>query len=191
MEHSNINIDTNKQWEHARSAVADLEKKRRLAELAYIRELFNEKLPIGEELTEVQSYFDTVEQVINANGDVNNEQFEPEREIVDPETGGKIPYRYYSASLSQQRALEVGQQHLDGTHQGITEHKSSEQDMGHPSPSRRCNDVQDQSTESPHLSHVAERKKRSASFPSEHERSSRDGDGDHDPKSELGCCRTV
>lgn len=190
MEYSNINIDTNKKWAHAKSAVSEVEKKHRLAELAYMRELFNDRLPLGEELTEIQSYFDAVEQVIADNGDINHEEFEPERHVIDPETGGSIPYRYYSATLSKQRALAVGGPDDEHSDEGVPKSEPSEQAMGTTTPPRPHDDVSGESKEFPDLSHVAKRKRRSTSHDSKLGQP-REFCSDHNPESELGCCRTV
>jgi len=159
MEYTNINIDTNKQWQHARSAQNEVEKRQKLAELGYMRELFSDRLPVGEELNEVQSYFDHLEQIIEKNEPVNNEQFSPEKTIIDPETNGNIPYRYYSASLSHKRAIEFpGDTGTDSSYQSITDDQSSEQDVGSPTSPGRGDHVQTESPESSRFSHVAEHK---------------------------------
>lgn len=187
MEYTNINVETNKQWEHARSAEQLVQKKARLAELQYIRDLFNDRLPVGEELTEIQSYFDHLEQVINSHGQLENERFPPEANITDPESGGRIPYRYYSPALSQQRAIEGGGDAGDSTDQSDHRLITDASDVASAGSSGRCDDVQDSSQEPSHLSHMAKRKSR---LDSVYEELGIDGcDDDHDSERQLGCCR--
>lgn len=188
MEHTNINIETNKQWEHARSAEALVQKKARLAELEYIRGLFNDRLPVGEELTNIQSYFDHLEQVIQSNGTIQNEQFPPEQPLIDPENGTDVPYRYYSPAIHQQRALEGGGDSGKCSDQSRLRLLSDEQDVDHTTSPRGCDDVQGQSQESAHLSHVAQRKKGLESVYEELGLSDGSSDSD-DQEGKLGCCK--
>lgn len=189
MEYSNINIDTNKKWDHARSALTDIEKKQRLAELDYMRELFNERLPVGEELMEIQSYFNDIQQIIEKDRPVKNEQFSPEREIIDPETNGQIPYRYYSSSLSHKRAIASGGSNDKCSDQSNSESEPSEQDMGFASSSRQCDDVQTESTQSPYIPHMAQ----CSGGPTPGDKECGSSGGDTTPnrceEGELGCCK--
>jgi len=187
MEHTNINIDTNAKWAHAQSAVEKISRKARLAELDYMRQLFNDRLPVGEELTDIQSYFDHLEQVILSDKAVNNEQFEPELQLIDPETGDEIPYRYNSADVHYQRALEGGGKSEHGSDQSHLQKITCEPDMDHSSPSGGCDDVQDQSAQSPHFSHLAKRQGRLDSIYEELGLERLDDDDDTSGK--LGCCR--
>lgn len=187
IEYSNINIETNKQWQHARSARNIVDKKQRLAELQYMRDLFNEKLPVGEELTEIQSYFDNIEQIIERNETVEDEQFSPERTIIDPETKGTVPYRYYSSNLSYKRAIEPGDRcRLDNSTQTDRVDITSPQEMEDTCSSDGCDIVQNQPQESSHLSHMAERKEGLATI--HEELGIRSGPQHCNSEGKLECC---
>lgn len=145
----------NDKWAHALSAENMIKHRSRLAELEYMRTLFAEYLPVGEDTQKIHDYLNTVEQIIEENGQLHNENFPPEREIIDPESGRTIPYRYNSASLSKQRAIGDGRSTERNTDQGIHNAFTYTEDLD-PSTNRGCCEaVQSQSEEPEHLSHVA------------------------------------
>lgn len=160
MEYSNINTDTNKLWEEQRkkqdkAMAVKIEKRSRLAELSYMRDLFHEYLPVGEDLTQVDAYLDNIEQIIETNGTIHDEQFDDERDIIDPETGCRVTYRYHSSNLTFKRALANG----DSNRLSIESDKDllpHAQGLGDPSPSRRGDSLQDQCEISQYPSHVEE-----------------------------------
>jgi hypothetical protein len=146
----------NELWTHAQSAEKSVQKKARLAELEYMRDLFGDRLPVGDELSEINSYFDHLEQVIENNGSIQDEQFESEQPIIDPETNTEASYRYYSAPLSHQRATS-GRPGIKHSDEGLLEYQPSTQDVDSPSSSRRRDGLQDQLKESIDFSHMAKR----------------------------------
>lgn len=98
------NQNENDKWLHAHSAEKMIEYKSKMAELQLMRELFTEKLPIGDNKSEIDAYLNSIEQIIESDGAIANEEFPEERRLIDPETGGQISYNYNSASLLKQRA---------------------------------------------------------------------------------------
>lgn len=155
MEYTNINVETNKKWDSMRSETDLLLKKSRLAELSYMRELFSDQLPIGDDLTHAQSYLDNLEQIIEKNGPINNEQFDAEQCLIDPETNGQIAYKYNSASLSHERAQKTQRDTDCSTATSILKTITSGQDMDSSHSSGGCDNVQDQPTEFAHIPYMA------------------------------------
>lgn len=151
MEYSNINTQTNQVWEEQRKIQQEklsfdpISRKTKLAEIAFIRELFHDRLPTGDNLSDVDAYLDNLESIIEQDGKLNDEQFEPERELIDPETGCRVPYRYHSSSLTHKRAITDGEFNGLST-EGGTDLFSDSQGLDHPTPSRRSDLLQDQST---------------------------------------------
>jgi hypothetical protein len=69
-------------WAHAESKEAEMKQVARLAELEFMRQLFDERLPVGENKEKIHEYFNEVEQVIFTKGEVKNEQF-PDEPVGD------------------------------------------------------------------------------------------------------------
>lgn len=132
MEHSNINTDVNDRWSHAISAETKLNLKSRLAEYEFIKDLFESKLPVGDDKTKIESYLKQLEQAIADNKDIDNEEFPPERNDIDPETGKPISYKYYSTSLLKQRAIGGGGSIIGSSIEGVDHLQSHKQSVDYP-----------------------------------------------------------
>jgi len=140
-------------WAHAQSAENIVERKSRKAELDLMRDLFNDRLPVGDDLDVINKYLDDVEQIIEKNGTIHNEDFPEERELIDPETGKPVPYRYYAPSILKQRAsqrLGTDRSAFEGVHKCIT----NSQDMDPTPPTRRRKSISSESEKLEHLSHM-------------------------------------
>ena len=72
------------------------------AELAFLKELFFESLPLGEKADQVQEYFSYLEKAIATKDpdEFNREEFPPD----DPSTCGDRVYKYHSAASFKQHA---------------------------------------------------------------------------------------
>lgn len=132
MEHSNINTDVNDRWSHAIPAETKMNMKSRIAEYEFMKELFESKLPVGEDKTEIESYLKQLEQAIIDNAELQNESFPPERDDLDPETGKPISYKYYSTSLLKQRAIGGGGSNIGSSIKGVDLIQSDKQDLDYP-----------------------------------------------------------
>ena len=73
-----------------------IQKQNLKAELDYLKELFFEKLPVGQKMSEVKKYFSYLEDVIDNKDtdDIQREEFPPD----DPTVGGDRVYKYHSSS---------------------------------------------------------------------------------------------
>lgn len=132
MEQSNINTDMNDRWSHAISAEQKINTKSRIAEYEFMKELFDSKLPVGEQRTEIDSYLQRLEQAIVDNEPIENEQFPPERSEPDPETGKPISYKYYSTSLLKQRAIGGGGSDIGSSIESLDHLQSEQQSVDSP-----------------------------------------------------------
>lgn len=141
MENQNVNDI----WSHAISAESILEQKSRIAELEYVKKLFDENLPVGTDTSYINEYFNDLEQKIVKNEPIKNEEFPPERDEPDPESGKPVVYKYYSTSLLKHRAQSKS--NIGSSNQTI---KCIEQqsDLEYPSITRLQSSVQDQHQES-------------------------------------------
>lgn len=74
------------------------------AELAFLKELFFENLPLGDNADKIQEYFSYLEKAIATKDpdEFKREEFPPD----DPATCGDRIYKYHSASYFKQRASE-------------------------------------------------------------------------------------
>jgi hypothetical protein len=97
-------------------------KKNLEAELEFLKQLFYENLPIGDNTEVVDEYFSCLRKVIySKDGRIEREEFPPD----DPAVCGKREYRYYSADKFKE--LASGRQHPTlGQDLGYTESKSAE-----------------------------------------------------------------
>lgn len=127
-----INTDENDRWSHAISAEEKVNMKSRIAEYEFIKELFDSKLPVGEERIELQSYLQRLEQAIENNEPIRNEEFPPERDDLDPETGKPISYKYYSSSLLKQRAIGRGRSDIGSSIESLDYNQSEQQSLDYP-----------------------------------------------------------
>lgn len=94
---------------HAISAESFINKKQRQAELEFMKELFLEKLPIGENTEHIHAYFNELEKVISTKDEqVRNEDFKS----IDEEPGAvQREYTYFTPSVLKEqssRLLERG-----------------------------------------------------------------------------------
>lgn len=85
-----------------------IQKQNLKAELDYLKELFFEKLPVGQKLSEVKKYFSYLEDVIDNKDcdDIQREEFPPD----DPAVSGSRVYKYHSSS--QFKKLASGHQSI-------------------------------------------------------------------------------
>jgi hypothetical protein len=130
---TNLTVSENDKWAHAQSAEDVVRLKSRKAEIEFMRDLFNERLPVGTDLDAIHSYLNNVEQIIEKNGRVKNEEFPPEREVIDPESGKPATYKYYSTSLLKQRAASDRRSSIGGSHKSVPHALTYPQDMDDPS----------------------------------------------------------
>lgn len=104
-------------WSHALSKADDIEMKSKVAELEHIKDLFFNKLPVGENLKPLEEYFNELENVIFTKGpqEIKNEQFPTATPDVGEGEAGS--YKYYSPSLLKELAsghkYELLQQDMD------------------------------------------------------------------------------
>lgn len=80
------------------------------AELAFMRELFFENLPLGEKKQQVEDYFNCLEKAIDTKDpdEFRREEFPPD----DPATCGDRVYKYHSAAHFKQQASQQQVQQL-------------------------------------------------------------------------------
>jgi hypothetical protein len=114
----------------------DLRRENLLAELKFMKDLFDKHLPVGSNREDINKYFSCLEELIFTKDpdDIQREEFPPD----DPATSGSREYRYYSAD--QFKKLAGGYQQFP-----------SRQDLGHaenkqeelPPTENRSSDTQD------------------------------------------------
>jgi hypothetical protein len=86
-------------WAHAQSAEDHVLKIDRKAELEYMRDIFFNKLPLGENVEPIREYFNRLEELIDTTDGIkhiNNEKFEEDRPDTD--------YKYFSNDLFKIRS---------------------------------------------------------------------------------------
>ena len=83
-------------WDHALSIEEKRNTDDRLAELAFMKDLFETKLPIGDNKKHVIEYFSRLEELIDTEQQLINECFERDEPDRD--------YHYFSAALLKERA---------------------------------------------------------------------------------------
>lgn len=123
------NNDVNDRWSHAISAEEKINIKSRIAEYEFVKELFESKLPVGEDKSEIELYLQRLEQAITENEEIKNEEFPPERSEPDPETGKPISYKYYSASVLKQRSTQPRGEIIGNSIEGFDYDQSDKQDL--------------------------------------------------------------
>jgi hypothetical protein len=81
------------------------------AELAFMRELFFENLPLGEKKGQIEDYFNCLEKAIDTKDpdEFEREQFPPD----DPASSGDRVYKYHSAAQFKQHASQCQVQRLE------------------------------------------------------------------------------
>lgn len=110
-DHEEVHEDNNKIWVHAQSAESIMKRQELEAQLEYMRELFMEKLPIGDKKDHIMNYFNDIERVIST-----KEQYvEYERFDDDDSCPKDRQYIYNSATLFKERSK------CDGGHIPIRE----------------------------------------------------------------------
>jgi hypothetical protein len=100
-----------------------IRKQQAKQELAFLRQLFLENLPINEDKKpEIEQYFNSIEKVIcSKDGNIEREEFPPD----DPSVCGKREYRYYSVDKFKELASRH-QYPAIGQDMGHTESKSTD-----------------------------------------------------------------
>lgn len=141
-------VNANDIWSHAISAEATLQKKSRMAELVYIRELFERHLPVGTDTSEIDAYLDMCEQELIEGNELKNEDFPPPPDYIDPETGHAAVIKYNSASLLKQHATSDGGCNIGSSNQSKHNQITDGQDMEHSQALGGNTPVQDESKES-------------------------------------------
>lgn len=92
--------DSNAIWSHAESAENVIKTKELFANLEYMRDLFLEKLPIGEKRDNIINYFNDIERVISTKEqDVEYERFDDDGSAPEDRQ-----YVYNSATLFKERS---------------------------------------------------------------------------------------
>lgn len=86
----------NDAWNHAGSIESKRMREDRRVELEQMKDLFLNKLPIGDNKEHIEQYFNDLEKVIYTTDDVKNDEF--------PTDDAQRDYRYFSASLLKERA---------------------------------------------------------------------------------------
>jgi hypothetical protein len=122
--------------------MSDIFKKKQLqAELDFLKKLFNENLPVGDNIDKINEYFNSLEELIyTKDGNLEREEFPPD----DPTVCGQREYRYYSTDLTQKLASGRNDPAIG-------------QDMGHSeSKQAELHAEQDYTTEPQDLEHIQE-----------------------------------
>lgn len=119
------NEDVNSQWSHAVPLEETFAKRNSQAELSYLRDLFNTRLPVIDKTDKANEYFDFLQHCIDNATPIERETFEHDYPVDDRgqpvygEDGNPIipEYRYISASLFKELASRPkrgpGDQDLD------------------------------------------------------------------------------
>lgn len=160
-------------WTHAGSIEPTREKLDQMIEVAFMKELFMNHLPIGKNKEPIEKYFMDLEQVISTKDYIALPKDEFPRDDddgaadADASTDGnpsqRRQYQYYSASLLKQQAQrqrdDDSDQHSDLCIQFSGYNNECGEEVQSPpyqSSSFRIGEVQDQSERSGHLACVAE-----------------------------------
>ena len=123
--------DPNALWGHAGSLEDTRLWEDRKSELIFMKDLFDTKLPVGENKTEVDEYFNILEQAIDTKAEIKNDKFPDDYREIDQHgevTDPPEQYTYFSADLFKQQASK-GQSRLGSSSEGHLESKSVPQDM--------------------------------------------------------------
>lgn len=116
----------NELWSHASSIEPDKRKVDQMLELAFMKELFAKHLPTGQNKEVIDNYFNGLEQVIFTKDHVEIPRDEFPRDDDESETGSasdssdtssKRVYKYFSADLFKQQALQRSNQCHNSTNQ--------------------------------------------------------------------------
>lgn len=94
-----VNENANTIWGHAQPAEPIIKKREVQAELDFMKDLFLNKLPLGENKEHIEEYFNRLETLIDTkdyDGNINREQF------TDDVPGAN--YRYFSSTSARIRA---------------------------------------------------------------------------------------
>ena len=131
-------------WDHALSIEDKRNTDDRLAELAFMKDLFETKLPIGDNKKHVIEYFSRLEELIDTEQQLINECFERDESDRD--------YHYFSAAVLKERASR-------------SDDNTNRLDMEVPGTSDKLDDqVQDMCQVPPDIQCVPERPKNPISF---------------------------
>ena len=148
MEESRMVINENDLWSHATSAEKDIARLSRMAELEYIKELFEKYLPVGTDTKEIDDYLTMCEQELENGNELTNEDFPERGEIIDPETGKPVVIKYYSASRLKQRAALPLRRDIGSSNQSEHYKITNGQDLEHTEAPGSDSSVQDEHPES-------------------------------------------
>jgi len=85
---------------------SQMQKAQLKSELAYMKQLFFENLPIGDKTEKIEKYFSLLEEAISTTDNVQREEFPPD----DPAISGSRVYKYHSSA--QFAKLAGGHQHV-------------------------------------------------------------------------------
>jgi hypothetical protein len=102
------------------------------SELAFLRELFKDKLPVGSNMKDVDKYFTYLEEAIDNKdlnpNDIQREEFPPD----DPATSGSRVYKYHSSTQFKKlasRPTPISGQHDMDTGKDQQENLSTKSDQ--------------------------------------------------------------
>ena len=160
-------------WTHAGSIEPSREKLDQMIEVAFMKELFMNHLPIGQNKEPIEKYFMDLEQVISTKDYIQLPKDEFPRddddgaEDADSSADGnpskRRQYQYYSASLLKQQAQRQRDDDSDQHSDLRIEFSGYDNECGeeiqsppNQSSSFRIGEIQDQSEGSGHLACVAE-----------------------------------
>lgn len=123
--------DPNALWGHAGSLEDTRLWEDKKSELIFMRDLFDTKLPIGENKAELDEYFNILEQAIDTKAEIKNDKFPDDYREIDQHgevTDPPKQYTYFSADLFKQQASKE-QNRLGPSSEGHLESKSVPQDV--------------------------------------------------------------
>ena len=167
-------INENDLWKHAESLAPTKEKHDHMIEVAFMKDLFANHLPVGNNKEPIEKYFMDLEQVISTKDYIKLPQDEfPSDDEHGPEDAGSSTdgndgrspkqYKYYSASLLKQQAQQQRDDNGDKSSDlcirfsGYDDECLDEiQSAGDPWSPLGSDKVQDESPGSGHLSRMAE-----------------------------------
>jgi hypothetical protein len=108
----------NDQWKHVIPLDTTTTYNDRKAELEFMKELFYDKLPVGDNKEIIDAVFNCLDKVIENKEPLKNEQFD---ESPAEQYGYTADYRYHSADLLKERSSIGNQRRIS---QGVDDHPS-------------------------------------------------------------------
>lgn len=160
-------------WSHAGTIEPTREKLDQMIEVAFMKELFMNHLPIGSNKEPIEKYFMDLEQIISTKDHIELPKDEFPRDdfdgaedadaAADGNSSKRRQYQYYSASLLKQQAQRQRDDDRDQHSDLCIEFSGYDNECGeevqpstHQPSSFRIGEVQDQPEGSGHLACVAE-----------------------------------